>query len=78
MQFICLLGITGSGKSTIEKYFESLGYKRSVSYTTRKPQVRDGVQEVDGNEYRFVSVEKFMNLVNKEIIIEYENYSGNF
>ena len=78
MIFVCLMGITGSGKSTLESKLEGMGFKRSVSYTTREPQVRNGVQEVDGREYKFVTTEKFMNLVENKIIIEYEKYGNNY
>lgn len=78
MQFICIMGISGSGKSTLESSLENMGYTRSVSYTTRQPQVRNGVAETDGNEYRFVTVGKFMELVSAGIIIEYEKYGDNY
>lgn len=78
MIFVCIMGITGSGKSTLEKKLEGIGFKRSVSYTTREPQLRDGIQEVDGREYRSVTEEKFMSLVEKGIIIEYEKYGQNY
>jgi len=69
------MGISGSGKSTLESGLANLGFNRSVSYTTRKPQVRNNVLETDGNEYRFVTEEKFMELVKEGIIIEFEKYN---
>lgn len=75
MQFICIMGISGSGKSTLESSLEQMGYNRSVSYTTRKPQIRNNVLETDGNEYKFVTEEKFMQLVKADIIIEFEKYA---
>lgn len=77
MKFICIMGRSNSGKSTVEAYLEKLGFKRSVSYTTRKPQVRNGELEQNGREYKFVTAEKFMDLVNKGKIIEYEIYDKN-
>lgn len=76
MQFICLMGISGSGKSELEHGLEKMGYTRSVSYTTREPQVRNNVLETDGNEYKFVSEERFMELVKANIIIEFEKYNN--
>lgn len=73
MKFVCIMGRSGSSKSTVESYLEKLGYKRSISFTTRKP--RDGEQ--NGKDYFFVNEKKFMELVNKGIIIEYENNYGN-
>lgn len=56
---IVLLGESGSGKSSIEKYLvENYGYKKIVSYTTRKP--REG--EVNGVDYRFITVSQFRRL----------------
>lgn len=68
------MGISGSGKSTLESSLENMGFNRSVSYTTREPQMRNNVLETDGNEYRFVTEKKFMELVNAGIIIEFEKY----
>ena len=77
MKFICIMGRAGSGKSTVEHALEQMGFTRSISYTSREPQFRDGKQEKHGNEYMFVSRDKFMELVDKGQIIEYEEYSGN-
>lgn len=77
MQIICLMGRTASGKSTAERILEQMGYKRCISYTTREPQFRNGKMEENGNEYMFVTKEKFWELVKEEYIIEYEEYKGN-
>ena len=53
---ICLIGESGSGKSSIEKYLcDKHGLKKVVSYTTRPP--RQG--EVDGVDYHFITEEEF-------------------
>ena len=77
MIFLCIMGRSGSGKSLVESKLEQIGFKRNISYTTREPQIRDGVLEESGREYVFVSREKFMSLVDKGNIIEYEEYNGN-
>lgn len=77
MKFICIMGRSNSGKTSVEHYLEKMGFKRSISYTTRKPEIRDGVHEQDGVEYKFVTEEKFMELVDKGKIIEYERYGNN-
>lgn len=71
------MGMSNSGKTSVEKTLEQMGFKRSISYTTRKPQVRNGKLEKNGVEYRFVSVEKFNQLVHDDKIIEHELYNGN-
>ena len=65
MKIICILGKSGSGKSSVEKKLESIGYKRIISYTTRKPRGN----EKDGKEYHFVSREEFE---------QYAEYAGNY
>lgn len=77
MKLICIMGMSNSGKSAVESKLEQLGFKRSISYTSREPQVRNGKLEENGNEYIFVSKTKFMNLVDAGQIIEYEEYNGN-
>jgi len=71
------MGGSGSGKSYIESKLETMGFTRSISYTSREPKVRNGKLEENGKEYRFVTREKFLELVDKGIIIEHEEYDGN-
>ncbi len=71
------MGISNSGKSSVEKTLEQMGFKRSISYTTREPQVRNGKLEENGVEYIFVSRQKFEQLVKEDKIIEHEEYNGN-
>ena len=54
-----IVGPSASGKSTLLNQMKDLGYGTVVPYTTRP--MRDG--EVDGRDYRFVSVEKFKSLL---------------
>ena len=69
---IALLGASGSGKSEIEKILSSkYGYKKIVSYTTRKP--RNG--EVYGKDYYFISNEQFLTSLTYDVFAEYDEYS---
>lgn len=69
---IALLGASGSGKSEIEKMLSSkYGYKKIVSYTTRKP--RNG--EVYGKDYYFISNEQFLTSLTYDVFAEYDEYS---
>lgn len=77
MKFICIMGRSNSGKTTVEKTLEQMGFKRSISYTSREPQIRNGIKEENGKEYIFVTREKFLKLVENNKIIEYEQYNGN-
>lgn len=77
MRLICIMGGSKVGKSTLEKRLEKLGFKRSISYTTRGINTCGHTNEENGREYHFVNKEQFMELVNKGIIIENEEYCGN-
>lgn len=54
----CLIGQSSSGKSTIERRLEAMGFPRIVSYTTRP--IRDG--ETNGVDYYFIDEEAFKSL----------------
>ncbi len=69
---IVLLGASGSGKSTIENELATHhGFEKIISCTTRKP--RNG--EVDGKEYHFVEHDTFIDIVNSDMLAEYDEYS---
>lgn len=69
-------GPSGAGKGTIlEEYLRrGSGAVCSVSATTRKP--RPG--EVEGVHYHFVSRESFEEMIEKNEVIEYTSYNGNY
>ena len=70
-------GPSGVGKGTVrKKFFEKIGEKLyySISMTTRN--MRDG--EIDGVDYHFVSKEKFLNEIENDNVLEYNEYVGNF
>lgn len=72
-KLICLVGKSGSGKSSLEKHVESMGIPRVVSWTTR--QMREG--EHNDREYHFVSRERFIEEVDNEKMLEYAAYGSN-
>ena len=70
---IVLLGASGSGKSTLENEISTrFGYKKIVSYTTRRPRVGE-VLDVD---YHFISNEKFEKMISEGLFAEYDEYSS--
>lgn len=73
MQIICIMGRSGSGKSTIEKLFENIGYTRVISYTTR--EMRSG--EENHVNYHFINREQFQSLIDNGHLIEWAEYNGN-
>ncbi|MBG9979792.1 guanylate kinase [Facklamia sp. DSM 111018] len=74
---IILSGPSGVGKGTVrEAVFdnENCNYIYSVSATTRSS--RPG--EVNGEDYFFISREEFENLIEKDALLEYAEYVGNY
>ena len=71
---LILCGSTASGKSTTQKLLcEKYGFNRVVAYTTREP--REG--EKFGEDYYFVTEDKFINMIVKKEFIESTVYSNN-
>lgn len=69
-------GPSGSGKDTILKeVFKVIPeIKFSISSITRN--MRDG--EVEGEKYNFVSVEKFLDMIKNDDLLEYNKYLDNY
>ena len=69
-------GFAGTGKGTLMKklleYYDT--YALSVSATTRAP--RPGEEE--GVSYFFVSKEKFVDMIERDELLEYACYVGNY
>ena len=68
----CIIGASGSGKSTIAQELTRLGVPEVVSHTTRKP--REG--EIDGVHYHFVSNEEFDSIEKLEFAVYGSNKYG--
>ena len=77
---VVLSGPSGVGKSTVAMKLiaEKGGYVRSISVTTREPREEKGRKEVDGVDYRFISVEEFNRLTEQDELVEHANVYGNF
>ena len=74
---VVLSSPSGAGKTTlVKKIAQENNFKISISYTTRKPRTN----EANGNDYFFISEEKFKNLIDNNEFLEYakvfENYYG--
>lgn len=69
-------GPSGSGKDTILKeVFKVIPeIKFSISSITRN--MRDG--EVEGEKYNFVSVDKFLDMIKNDDLLEYNKYLDNY
>jgi len=70
-----LVGPSGGGKTTVfNRIIDELKLPTFHNITTRP--MRPG--EVDGREYIFVTRDEFMQMWDKEQLIEYVEYSGNY
>lgn len=67
---LCILGMSGSGKSTVEKILEKKGYHRVISCTTRPRREN----EVDGKDYYFITEDEFQRLSNNKELCEQTLY----
>lgn len=64
----CLIGASGSGKTTVGSILKTMGYEEIVSHTTRKKRYG----EVEGVHYYFVSKNEFNNIP----MVEKNQFSG--
>lgn len=74
---ILLSGPSGVGKGTVRKQIfknTNLNLSYSISMTTRLP--REG--EVDGQDYFFVTEERFLDAIKNDELLEYARFVGNY
>ncbi len=73
---ICVSAPSGSGKTTLCKHVRELNSELvwSVSYTTRNPRL----DEVDGEDYNFISEKEFIFLRDNGQFAEWENVHGQY
>ncbi len=71
---ILLIGPSAVGKTEVGKKLIDLGYDKLVTYTTRSPRIN----ELDGRDYHFITLEKFQNLKRCNFFLESVNYANNF
>ena len=75
-KLIILTGPSGVGKGTVIK--EILGIEKkiwlSISATTREP--REG--EKDGENYYFLNQEKFKEMIEQNLFLEWAQFAGNY
>ena len=75
MMFV-LSSPSGAGKTTLTKKIaeNNKNFTISISYTTRKPRPN----EINGRDYKFVSVQEFNTLVKENNFFEYANIFDNY
>ena len=75
-KLLIISGFSGVGKGTVVKRLldKYSNYRVSVSATTREP--REG--EENGIHYFFKSIEEFEEMIEKNQLLEYADYVGNY
>lgn len=77
-RMIMLAGIISAGKDALgKKLAESGAYHIIVSHTTRQLRKNNGIMEQDGREYHFVTPEKILELMDKQEMVEVNDFGGN-
>ena len=72
---IVLSSPSGVGKTTLSKLLSKQNnYYISVSHTTRKPRIN----EIDSQDYHFVSEEEFKSLIKNNEFLEYAKVFNNY
>lgn len=71
-KIFALIGRSGTGKSTIEKKLEKLGYTRIISNTTRN--IREGEQQ--DIDYHYITDDEFKQLEKGNQLIEHTTYNN--
>ena len=73
---ICVSAPSGSGKTTLCKLVRQEKHELvwSVSYTTRSPRPN----EVNGEDYNFITQKEFISLKDNEEFAEWENVHGQY
>lgn len=72
---LILIGASASGKTEVAKLLaKEYGITKIVTYTTRKPRVN----EVNGVDYNFVSIEEFAKLTDENFFVETTYYNSNY
>lgn len=75
-KIIILMGMSAVGKDKIRTILEEecYGYENIVSYTSRP--IREN--EINGQDYYFVSKKEFEDMINNNEMIEYRSYKTNW
>ena len=69
-----IIGKNGAGKSFIANQLINHNFSRSVGYTTRMMRKN----EIDGIDYHFITIDKFKEMISRNLFIEYKFRNGNY
>ncbi len=78
-RLVFLTGITAAGKNTImEQIADPDKFHRLVSHTTRSPRKNNGIMELNGVDYHFVSVAKMARLLKRQQMVEINHFGQDY
>lgn len=75
-RLIVISGPSGAGKSTI--VFKAIEGRDDMCFSTSVTSRQPRPGEVDGREYFFIDRERFMQMIEKDELLEHAEYVGNF
>lgn len=74
---VLLVGIAGAGKDTLKKeLLKKADFKDIVSHTTRISRKNSGVEEVDGVDYHFITINTAASMVQSHEFVEVKYVHG--
>lgn len=78
-RLLLIAGIVGGGKNTVinELLKDNSHYHQIVSHTTRSPRVNHGIEERNGVDYHFISLDEAERLIEDHAFIEAKYVHGN-
>jgi len=75
---LLVASVVGGGKDTIVTELLKTGkFYRIISHTTRQPRANHGIQEVNGKDYHFVTLEEAEHLLDTQAFVEAKYVHGN-
>lgn len=76
---VFIVGIVAAGKDTIiKRLLKKPDYHLIISHTTRRPRSNDGLMEVDGVDYYFVSFDTMAQLMADHKMVEVNKFGENY
>ncbi len=75
-RLIVISGPSGAGKSTI--VFKAIEGREDMCFSTSVTSRKARPGEVDGREYFFIDRERFVQMIEKDELLEHAEYVGNF
>jgi guanylate kinase len=79
LPILLLVGPSGVGKDSVKRVLlETDRYYELISHTTRQPRTNDGVPEINGRDYRFVSSDHMAQMARAKQLLQVKRYGDNY